>query len=123
MDHRLNCRPLLASSAGRLHEGRDSLQLSKRPPRSVKPGGSPRRPLFSTTRRVTVTPEGAAFYERCASILQIWRGEASVMQASLRDACASICQAPSRHTSFQPYRNFLPATDLRSSWTGLSVTG
>ena len=35
-----------------------------------------------TTRRVTVTPEGAAFYERCATILaDLEEAEASVMQA------------------------------------------
>ncbi|HLA73952.1 MAG TPA: LysR family transcriptional regulator [Steroidobacteraceae bacterium] len=40
------------------------------------------RLLQRTTRRVTVTSEGAAFYERCASILaDLDEAEASVMQA------------------------------------------
>jgi LysR family transcriptional regulator for bpeEF and oprC len=39
------------------------------------------RLLQRTTRRVTVTPEGAAFYERCARILaDLEEAEASVMQ-------------------------------------------
>ncbi|MGH8545248.1 MAG: LysR substrate-binding domain-containing protein [Gammaproteobacteria bacterium] len=38
--------------------------------------------LQRTTRRVTVTPDGAAFYERCARILaDLDEAEASVMQA------------------------------------------
>ena len=40
------------------------------------------RLLQRTTRRVTVTPDGAAFYERCANILaDLEEAEASVMQA------------------------------------------
>jgi len=40
------------------------------------------RLLQRTTRRVTVTPEGAAFYERCTRILtDLEEAEASVMQA------------------------------------------
>jgi LysR family transcriptional regulator, regulator for bpeEF and oprC len=40
------------------------------------------RLLQRTTRRVTVTPDGAAFYERCAHILaDLDEAEASVMQA------------------------------------------
>ena len=40
------------------------------------------RLLQRTTRRVTVTPDGAAFYERCAGILaDLEEAEASVMQA------------------------------------------
>jgi len=40
------------------------------------------RLLQRTTRRVTVTADGAAFYERCAHILaDLDEAEASVMQA------------------------------------------
>jgi LysR family transcriptional regulator for bpeEF and oprC len=42
------------------------------------------RLLQRTTRRVTVTPDGAAFYERCAHILaDLDEAEASVMQARI----------------------------------------
>jgi LysR family transcriptional regulator for bpeEF and oprC len=42
------------------------------------------RLLQRTTRRVTVTPDGAAFYERCAQILaELDEAEASVMQARI----------------------------------------
>lgn len=43
------------------------------------------RLLQRTTRRVTVTPDGAAFYERCARILaDLDEAEASVMQARVQ---------------------------------------
>ena len=63
----------------------DSLQLSKTTVSDLVQSLEARlgvRLFQRTTRRVTVTPEGAAFYERCASILaDLEEAEASVMQA------------------------------------------
>jgi LysR family transcriptional regulator, regulator for bpeEF and oprC len=63
----------------------DSLQLSKTTVSDLVQGLEARlgvRLFQRTTRRVTVTPDGAAFYERCARILaDLEEAEASVMQA------------------------------------------
>jgi LysR family transcriptional regulator, regulator for bpeEF and oprC len=63
----------------------DSLQLPKTTVSDLVQGLETRlgvRLLQRTTRRVTVTPDGAAFYERCARILaDLEEAEASVMQA------------------------------------------
>jgi LysR family transcriptional regulator for bpeEF and oprC len=63
----------------------DSLQLSKTTVSDLVQGLEKHlgaRLLQRTTRRVTVTPDGAAFYERCARILaDLDDAEASVMQA------------------------------------------
>jgi LysR family transcriptional regulator for bpeEF and oprC len=63
----------------------DSLQLSKTTVSDLVQGLEKHlgvRLLQRTTRRVTVTPDGAAFYERCAHILvDLDEAEASVMQA------------------------------------------
>jgi LysR family transcriptional regulator for bpeEF and oprC len=63
----------------------DSLQLSKTTVSDLVQGLEKHlgvRLLQRTTRRVTVTPDGAAFYERCARILaDLDEAEASVMQA------------------------------------------
>jgi LysR family transcriptional regulator for bpeEF and oprC len=63
----------------------DSLQLSKTTVSDLVQGLEKHlgvRLLQRTTRRVTVTPDGAGFYERCAHILaDLDEAEASVMQA------------------------------------------
>jgi LysR family transcriptional regulator, regulator for bpeEF and oprC len=63
----------------------DSLQLSKTTVSDLVQSLEARlgvRLFQRTTRRVTVTPDGAAFYERCARILaDLEEAEASVMQA------------------------------------------
>ena len=63
----------------------DSLELSKTTVSDLVQGLEKHlgvRLLQRTTRRVTVTPDGAAFYERCARILaDLDDAEASVMQA------------------------------------------
>src|SRR5258706_13809406 len=63
----------------------DSLQLSKTTVSDLVQSLEKHlgvRLLQRTTRRVTVTPDGAAFYERCAHILaDLDEAEASVMQA------------------------------------------
>jgi LysR family transcriptional regulator, regulator for bpeEF and oprC len=63
----------------------DSLQLSKTTVSDLVQSLEKHlgvRLLQRTTRRVTVTPDGAAFYERCALILaDLDEAEASVMQA------------------------------------------
>jgi LysR family transcriptional regulator, regulator for bpeEF and oprC len=63
----------------------DSLQLSKTTVSDLVQSLEARlgvRLFQRTTRRVKVTPEGAAFYERCAGILaDLEEAEASVMQA------------------------------------------
>src|SRR5882757_3910977 len=63
----------------------DSLQLSKTTVSDLVQGLEKHlgvRLLQRTTRRVTVTPDGAAFYERCSHILaDLDEAEASVMQA------------------------------------------
>jgi DNA-binding transcriptional LysR family regulator len=56
-----------------------------------------------TTRRVAVTPDGAAFYERCAHILaDLDDAEASVMQAHVapkaRLRVDMLCAAPATHS-------------------------
>jgi LysR family transcriptional regulator for bpeEF and oprC len=62
----------------------DSLQLSKTTVSDLVQGLEKHlgvRLLQRTTRRVSVTPDGAAFYERCARILaELDEAEASVMQ-------------------------------------------
>ena len=82
----------------------DSLQMSKTtvsdPVQSLEKHLGVRL-LQRTTRRVTVTADGAAFYERCAHILaDLDEAEASVMhRASRRKAdCAStaaLCRCES----------------------------
>src|SRR5258706_10411071 len=66
----------------------DSLQLSKTTVSDLVQSLEKHlgvRLLQRTTRRVTVTPDGAAFYERCAHILaDLDEAEASVMQARLK---------------------------------------
>ena len=63
----------------------DSLQLSKTTVSDLVQSLEKHlgvRLLHRTTRRVTVTPDGAAYYERCAHILaDLDEAEASVMQA------------------------------------------
>src|ERR1700730_4439090 len=63
----------------------DSLELSKTTVSDLVQGLEKHlgvRLLQRTTRRVTVTPDGAAFYERCVQILaDLDDAEASVMQA------------------------------------------
>src|SRR3979490_1772055 len=65
----------------------DSLQLSKTTVSDLVQSLEKHlgvRLLQRTTRRVTVTPDGAAFYERCAQIpAELDEAEASVMQARI----------------------------------------
>src|ERR1700716_4337524 len=71
--------------AGGFTKAGDSLQLSKTTVRDLVQSLEKHlgvRVLQRTTRRVTVTADGAAFYERCAHILaELDEAEASVMQA------------------------------------------
>ena len=95
----------------------DSLQLSKTTVSDLVQSLEARlgvRLFQRTTRRVMVTPEGAAFYERCASILaDLEEAEASVMQARVALQGTARVDLPARSggcSSFQPFRNFSPAT-------------
>jgi DNA-binding transcriptional LysR family regulator len=64
------------------------------------------RLLQRTTRRVTVSADGAAFYERCAQILaDLDEAEASVMQSRVapKGRLRSIC--PVRSRGFLSFHN------------------
>src|SRR5258708_36596747 len=79
----------------------DSLQLSKTTVSDLVQSLEKHlgvRLLQRTTRRVTVTPDGAAFYERCARILADLAGpEASVMKAPVRRKGRLPHDMPGRH--------------------------
>src|SRR6266404_9940762 len=98
----------------------DSLQLSKTSVSDLVQSLEKHlgvRLLQRTTRRVTATAEGAAFYERCTHILaDLDEAEASVMQARVapkRRDYASICPVGlPDYSSFHGWRRSLPAISI-----------
>jgi LysR family transcriptional regulator for bpeEF and oprC len=86
MDHLMALRAFArVVELGGFTKAGDSLQLSKTTVSDLVQSLEKHlgvRLLHRTTRRVTVTPDGAAYYERCAHILaDLDEAEASVMQA------------------------------------------